>query len=152
MEDDEKLRSYMGKAGDDDDSTDSDEDFVFTDSDEEGARNDLPDDDFFAPPTLRSRFVHVDDDASDSDDEVDDDGQAFDSEYDAVLRQQLADVNFDIPVNESTSADVSATLARGLIASASAAAGAPGPASALLRSAGVHPDVVRDLARAETDD
>ena len=154
MEDDEKFRSYMGTAGgdDDDDSTDSDDDFDFDDSDDENARSDLPDDDFFAPQTERSRFVHVDEDAPDSDDEGDDDRRAFDSEYDAVLRQQLADVNFDIPKVESTSADVSAALARGLIASASAADGAPGPASALLRSAGVHPDVVRDLARAETDD
>lgn len=152
MGDDEKFRAYMGPYGvdsDDDQSSDSDDaDFDFPQSDNESVSSrGLPEDDYFdAPPASISRanFIHVDEDAPDSDD----DDRAFATEYDAVLRAQLADTKIDVTDSNATDADVSAALASGLLASASAAAGAPSAAASLLAASGADTDAINALIRA----
>ena len=152
MGDDEKFRAYMGPYGvdsDDDQSSDSDDaDFDFQQSDNESVSSrGLHEDDYFdAPPASISRanFIHVDEDAPDSDD----DDRAFATEYDAVLRAQLADTKIDVTDSNATYADVSAALASGLLASASAAAGAPSAAASLLAASGADTDAINALIRA----
>ena len=155
IEDDDKLRRYLDADGADFDSDDSDDDFNFPDdSDSDAARrrardsDDLPEDDFFASSSDSldadsTDFVHVGDDAPDSDDDDDDD--AFAAHYDAVLRQQLASTDLDVAPSDATDADVSAALARGFLHSASADASRAGPAASLLAAAGVPADVARAL-------
>jgi hypothetical protein len=155
IEDDDKLRRYLDADGADFDSDDSDDDFNFPDdSDSDAARrrardsDDLPEDDFFASSSDSldadsTDFVHVGDDAPDSDDDDDDD--AFAAHYDAVLRQQLASTDLDVTPSDATDADVSAALARGFLHSASADASRAGPAASLLAAAGVPADVARAL-------
>lgn len=149
------MRRYLDADGADFDSDDSDDDFNFPDdSDSDAARrrardsDDLPEDDFFASSSDSldadsTDFVHVGDDAPDSDDDDDDD--AFAAHYDAVLRQQLASTDLDVTPSDATDADVSAALARGFLHSASADASRAGPAASLLAAAGVPADVARAL-------
>ena len=174
--DDEKFRAFMdadAEIGDDFDfgvdqgfDSQSDDNYFDSDSDDRG----LPEDDFFAssgsedagepaaaPRRGAAAFVHVCDGLPDSDDDDDDDDDVDDDEfnrhYDAVLRDQLASSKIDVitPV-PSADADVSAALARGLLAGASASDGADGPAVSLLAAAGVDATRIRDIARMDVSD
>ena len=168
--DDEKFRAFMdadAEIGDDFDfggDSDSDDNYFDSDVDDRG----LPEDDFFASSGSEETdaldesgasarradaFAHVGDGLPDSDDDDDD----FDRHYDAVLRDQLADSNIDVITSTpSADADVSAALARGLLASAGAdasrAAGPAGPAVSLLAAAGVDSERIRDISRMDVSD
>ena len=167
--DDEKFRTFMdadAEIGDDFDfggDSDSDDNYFDSDVDDRG----LPEDDFFASSGSEETdaldesgaserradaFAHVGDGLPDSDDDDD-----FDRHYDAVLRDQLADSNIDVITSTpSADADVSAALARGLLASAGAAAsraaGPAGPAVSLLAAAGVDGERIRDISRMDVSD
>ena len=168
--DDEKFRAFMdadAKIVDDFDfggDSDSDDNYFDSNVDDRG----LPEDDFFASSGSEETdalddsgasarradaFAHVGEGLPDSDDDDDD----FDRHYDAVLRDQLADSNIDVITSTpSADADVSAALARGLLASAGAdasrAAGPAGPAVSLLAAAGVDGERIRDISRMDVSD
>lgn len=160
VDDDERLQSYVGGGGRrrDDDSDDSDvfdsDDDIF-ESDDDSDDGPPLDDDFFASDARR--FVHVNENLPDSDDDEDDESSSvfFNQTYDAVLREQLAHTKLDTDIihtassSQQDSSAVEAHLARGLLASASASAGAAGPAVGLMSAAGVAPSDVRNIMRAD---
>ena len=156
--DDERLQSYVGGRRDADENSDSDDDDVFDSDDDifESDSDDGPprDDDFFAEAKSEAnrRFVHIDENLADSDD--DESSVFFNKTYDAVLREQLSGTKLDADIIQTASSarnagEIEAHLARGLLASASASAGAPGPAVGLMSAAGVAPSDVRNIMRAD---
>ena len=172
VDDDERLQSYVGGGGrrgdagqdanvdngSDSDVFDSDDDIFESDDDSDDGPP--PDDDFFADAADARRFVHVNENLPDSDDDDDDDDDEsssvfFNQTYDAVLREQLANTKLDTDIIRTASSGrqdssaVEAHLARGLLASASASAGAAGPAVGLMSAAGVAPSDVRNIMRAD---
>ena len=171
VDDDERLQSYVGGGrrrgdagqnanfGDDSDSDVFDSDDDIFESDDDSDDGPPPDDDFFADAADARRFVHVNENLPDSDDDDDDDDESstvfFNQTYDAVLREQLANTKLDTDIIHTASSSrqdssaVEAHLARGLLASASASAGAAGPAVGLMSAAGVDPSDVRNIMRAD---